>query len=61
MWSGYDSTMTDDEGFYELKAYAGQQTIFVEHRNYQSKEVKVDVPAHGTVNLDIKLECSRQP
>lgn len=62
VWSGYETTVTDNEGFYELKAIAGHQTIIsVSHWDYQWKAVKVDVPAHGTVTVNIKLERWQQP
>lgn len=51
--SGYETTVTDNEGFYELKAIAGHQTIRVSHWDYLWKAVEVDVPAHGTVTVNI--------
>ena len=56
VWGGYESTSTDWQGFFELEAIAGHQTISVYHWRYQIKEVEVDVPAHGTVTITIQLE-----
>jgi hypothetical protein len=59
--SGYEGTSTDEQGFYELKAFAGHQKIEVWHWRYEPKEVDVDVPPHGTVTLNIELQPTGQP
>lgn len=56
VYSGYDSTSTDAQGFFELRALAGRQTIKVWHWEYSSAEVEVDVPPRGIVTVpDIRL------
>jgi uncharacterized membrane protein len=59
--SGYEGTSTDEQGFYELKAFAEHQKIEVWHWRYEPKEVDVDVPPHGTVTLNIELQPTGQP
>jgi hypothetical protein len=59
--SGYEGTSTDEQGFYELKAFAGHQKIEVWHWRYEHAQVEVDVPPHGTVTLNIELQPTGQP
>jgi len=61
LWSGYEGTYTDEQGFFELKAFAGRQKIEVRHWRYEPKEVEVDVPPHGTVTVNIELQPTGQP
>ena len=61
VWSGYEGTSTDEQGFYELKALAGQQKIEFQHWRYEPKREEVNVPPHGTVRLDVQLQPTGQP
>ncbi len=57
VWSGYEGTSTDAQGFFELRTLAGTQTIHVEHWNYSPQDVEVDVPPRGEVNIgEIRLQ-----
>ncbi|MEM1552765.1 MAG: carboxypeptidase-like regulatory domain-containing protein [Candidatus Bathyarchaeia archaeon] len=51
VWSGYEGTSTDSQGFFEVRAYAGHQTISVYHWRYEEAKVEVDLPAHATISL----------
>jgi len=61
VWSGYEGTSTDEQGFYQLKSLAGQQKIEFWHWRYEPKREEVNVPPHGTVTLDIELQPTGQP
>lgn len=49
-----EPVVTDEDGNYELTGYEGTYTLKVVARDYQSKEVEVDLS--GDVSLDIELE-----
>lgn len=56
VWSGYDSTFTDTEGRFKVRAVVGTQTIHVEHWDYSPKDVEVNVQ-RGEVDIgDIRLQ-----
>lgn len=61
LWSGYEGTLTDEQGFFELKAFAGHQKIEVRHWRYERKEVEIDVSPHGTMTVNIELQPTGQP
>lgn len=49
--TGFESASTDSQGFFEVRALAGRQRIFIRHWRYVERAVDVTVPARGTVDV----------
>ncbi|MCS7223592.1 MAG: carboxypeptidase-like regulatory domain-containing protein [Armatimonadetes bacterium] len=50
VWSGLEGAITDRQGFFEVRALAGRQTLSIDHPNYRLRQVEVTVPVRGTVD-----------
>jgi len=55
-WGGYNSTVTDENGYYEMQCWSGESWLYVYAEGYREYSAQVTIAENEVKQHDIQLE-----
>jgi len=55
-WGGYNSTITDENGYYEMECWSGESWVYVYSTGYRDYSTQATIEENETKRLDVDLE-----